>query len=169
MTSRTSSRASTASTVTQPLFSLPSDLLKQALQPLPEHTYLFQEALASADNLDETDLQQWDLGPPYVHNTPSDSVTEMRYTERLLEVMHGRRLRQQQEREQERKVLCGEKSVELREILELELTAAWEEWKVGKEFIVDYEGGAQEMTMAQLWVQWLARTVYYFHTTLESM
>jgi hypothetical protein len=87
----------------------------------------------------------------------------------MLEVMHGRRLRHQRERERQRNCLSGGDPVELRKLLELELMAAWEEWKVGQALVIDYQDGARGMAMAQVWVQWLARTVYYLHTMLESI
>jgi hypothetical protein len=78
------------------------ELLPLASLPLPKEARLFQEALRSADNLDESDLGRWDVDPPLDLNSGVESISESRYMARLTEVMHGRRLRQQQERDKER-------------------------------------------------------------------
>jgi hypothetical protein len=85
-----------SSNETLPGLSLPDDLINQALLPLPESSYLFQEALASPENLDESDLWRWEHGPPYVVDSRSTATpSELRYTERLVEVIHGVWLREQ--------------------------------------------------------------------------
>ncbi|RDX43385.1 hypothetical protein OH76DRAFT_1323626, partial [Lentinus brumalis] len=64
-----------------------------ALAQLPlSSSRLFVEALESADALDESDLGVWNSRPPY-HTLPThqENDTERRFTERLVEVMHGKR------------------------------------------------------------------------------
>jgi hypothetical protein len=68
----------------------PQDLVAEALQlELPVTSALFQDAARSADLLDETGLDSWDLGPPYVTGPPLESNGELEYTRRLQCVMHG--------------------------------------------------------------------------------
>jgi hypothetical protein len=67
-----------------------------ALRPLPT-SYLFRQALESADNLDETGLEEWDHPPPYQSPPPSDMPSDRNYTLRLIDVLDGCRLRIYQE------------------------------------------------------------------------
>ncbi|KAG2115639.1 hypothetical protein DEU56DRAFT_919353 [Suillus clintonianus] len=70
--------------------SLTSSLLQFATLPLPD-SYLFHQSCAGSDLIDESDLSQWDQPPPYDHPVPPDSPEEARFTENLVDVMHGRR------------------------------------------------------------------------------
>ncbi|KAM6491873.1 hypothetical protein JOM56_012732, partial [Amanita muscaria] len=67
----------------------PKNLIIQAQQPLPESSHLFQLAKESKDNLDESDLDIWDHGPPYEILGDSSSGNERHFMTRLTEVMHG--------------------------------------------------------------------------------
>ncbi|KAG2124875.1 hypothetical protein DEU56DRAFT_701763, partial [Suillus clintonianus] len=67
-----------------------------ATLPLPD-SYLFHQSCAGSDLIDESDLSQWDQPPPYDHPVPPDSPEEARFTENLVDVMHGRYLRIQRE------------------------------------------------------------------------
>ncbi|OAX32296.1 hypothetical protein K503DRAFT_670867, partial [Rhizopogon vinicolor AM-OR11-026] len=67
-----------------------------ATQPLP-NSYLFHQSLTDSDLVDESDLSQWDNPPPY-HSPPlKDTPDEVRFTQNLLDVVHGRRLRLERE------------------------------------------------------------------------
>lgn len=76
--------------------SLPSHLINLAIKDLPD-TYLFRQALQSANNLDESDLAQWDADPPYHAPQPLDTPAEARWTQNLIQVVHGRRSRMEKE------------------------------------------------------------------------
>lgn len=60
---------------------LPRDLIALALQELPIYSKFFRDASNSADLLDETGMDEWDGGPPYVTGPPSDTTREVLYTE----------------------------------------------------------------------------------------
>ncbi|KAI0694312.1 hypothetical protein C8T65DRAFT_559435, partial [Cerioporus squamosus] len=51
---------------------------------------LFDQALESVDALDESDLVVWDSRPPY-YTLPAhqENDAERRFTERMVQVMHG--------------------------------------------------------------------------------
>ncbi|KAG2088053.1 uncharacterized protein F5147DRAFT_542146, partial [Suillus discolor] len=80
---------------------LPSNLINLATTDLPD-TYLFQQASQSADNLDESDLAQWDVNPPYHAPRPLDTPAEVCWTQNLVQVIHGRRCRMEREEVYER-------------------------------------------------------------------
>jgi len=145
--------------------SLPSDLVKQALLPLPETTDLFQRALASSDDLDESDLWRWKDGPPYVVDPGSTStVSELYYTERLVEVMHGIWSREQhKDNEARRKQFLQTGHIAALESLHTEVVAMLDEWEVLTHFLKYYSAGAREMTMAEVYVQWQARKIYHLY------
>jgi hypothetical protein len=151
-----------------PGLSLPNDLINQALLPLPESSYLFQEALASPENLDESDLWRWEHGPPYVVDSGSTATpSELCYTERLVEVIHGVQLREQRKADDVRR--CRYRQMNHSEALEelvLEVKAMLEEWKTLSLFVRDYTAGAREMTMAQIYLQWQARTIHHLYYLL---
>ncbi|KAH7905364.1 hypothetical protein BJ138DRAFT_983402, partial [Hygrophoropsis aurantiaca] len=85
---------SPSTTPSEPLPCFPATLLNLARAPHP-NTYLFHEALQSAEAVDESDLSQWDVNPPYLFSPPLDTPAEARFTANLADVMHGRRLRQE--------------------------------------------------------------------------
>jgi hypothetical protein len=123
------------------------------LEPLPEASALFREASESAENLDETGLEIWDTGPPYPLGPSSDSQKEKDFTERLVEVMHGRRLRIQREQ-------CAQRPTAGIEVLMEDLEHTVTEWDLGRRFMEVYDDGHRELAMARLWRQWLAREAY---------
>ncbi|KAG1722375.1 uncharacterized protein EDB91DRAFT_1028103, partial [Suillus paluster] len=51
--------------------------------------YLFRQSLAGSDLIDESDLSQWDKPPPYKYAPPLRTPDEERFTQNLLDVMHG--------------------------------------------------------------------------------
>jgi hypothetical protein len=143
--------------------------VSQASEQLPIFATLFLKALASCDNLDESDLDQWDSPPPYPPSvTPTDTPSEMRFTERLIEVMHGRRLRQQREMDQRRARMlqevphergCGQ--------IKQDLQVAWCKWKHLDEYLHTYRAGDREVKMAKHLLQWHARLVSHLKTILD--
>ena len=98
------------------------------------------EALQSANNLDESDLGRWDSRPPFVpQRVIADERSEARFTEWLVEVMHGRRLRQQRERDKMRVMENHGKCVaEVVGALHREISQGVQEWQTLSAFIQDY-------------------------------
>ena len=84
-----------------------------------------------------------------------------------MEVIHGVRLREQRKADVVRHSQYWEKdrSVAL-EGLALEVKALLEEWKTLVLFVHDYTAGAREMTMAHIYLQWQARTIYHLYYLL---
>jgi hypothetical protein len=141
---------------------LPTELISQALMPLPESATLFQEALRGSDSLDESDLGIWKDRPPYKVDSDITSAPELYYTERLVEVLHGVRLREQRAQDVARRCKfsqggCGGAS----ERLGLNVVDMVEEWNTTRLFLQSYSAGAREMTMAHFYLQWQARTTYH--------
>jgi hypothetical protein len=139
------------------------ELTAQALQPLPESAHLFQEALRGPDILDESELGVWKDGPPYaIDCTETGSARELHFTERLVEVVHGVRLRGQREDDQvrrlefmkrDRKEALGALAVEVAEMVD--------GWDAMRLFVRDYHAGPRALTMAQVHLRWQARTIYH--------
>jgi hypothetical protein len=109
--------------------------------------------------LDESGLDEWDGGPPYVTGPPSDTPQEIRFTERLTEVVHGRRVRLQKEAD------LGWQQLPLSD-LKILLDVAVDEWEVGRQFVSEYKDGHRERVMATLWLQWVARRAYELYTEI---
>jgi hypothetical protein len=110
--------------------------------------------------LDETGLDDWDGGPPYVTGPPSDTPREVQFTERMKEVVHGRRVRLQKDEE----VVWQQLAVSDLTVL---LYAAIDEWEVGRRFVTEYEDGHRECAMAEVWLQWVARRAYDLHSEIS--
>lgn len=143
--------------------SLPPALLEHALLKLPINAPLFGEASKGADRLDETGLEMWDIGPPYA--TPdalSDTEGEIRYTERLVEVMHGRHVRMARE-------VWADRQSDRNYNFQLALAHAVEEWEAGYIFVDKYmeADSHRERVMANLWLQWLARDAYSLYEHIK--
>jgi hypothetical protein len=145
---------------------LPTRLVSQAEQPLPVSATLFLEALASCDNLDESELDQWDSPPPYHPSVdPTDTPSEMHYTDRLIEVMHGRRLRQQREMDQRRARMLQKVPRERGcEQIKHDLKVALCEWNHLDEYLHTYRAGDREVKMAKHLLHWRARLVLHLKT-----
>lgn len=109
--------------------------------------------------LDETGLDDWDGGPPYATGQPSDTPHEVQFTERMKEVVHGRRVRLQKEEE----VVLQQLSISDLTVL---LSVAIDEWEVGHQFLTKYKDGHRELAMAEVWLQWAARRAYDLHSEI---
>lgn len=151
--------ARTAFQVSEPPNSLTSSLLLLATLPLPD-SYLFHQYYAGSDLIDESDLSQWDKPPPYDHPVPPDSPEEARFTENLVDVMHGRYLRIQREACGHRADMykAGGTSKILTEIREVEkrMVASWEGLCV---CVTNLQGCLRHELMAKCYLQGLARTI----------
>ncbi|KAJ6553264.1 hypothetical protein B0H19DRAFT_1263662 [Mycena capillaripes] len=79
---------------------------------LPVHEPLFQEALRSPDALDKSDLSRWKKEPPFVEDEDSTdpySDDYLAFTNSLVSVLHGVRLREQTTRDAQRRAEFLEK------------------------------------------------------------
>lgn len=110
--------------------------------------------------LDETGLGDWDDGPPYVSGPPSDTPREVQFTERMTEVVHGRHIRLQKNEE------VVWQSLTILDLTML-LSAAIDEWEVGRRFLAEYNDGHRECVMAAVWLQWVARRAYNLHLEIS--
>jgi hypothetical protein len=120
----------------------------------------FRNALKSAEMLDKTGMDDWDRGPPYVTGLPFDTPREVQFTERMKEVVHGRRVCLQKDEE----VVWQQFSVS--DLTRL-LHAAIDEWEVGRWFLTEYKDGHRERAMAEIWLQWVARRAYDLHSKIS--
>ncbi len=79
-------------------YNVPLHLATIAQQPLCSDSRLFREALRSADTVDESDLGVWSSRPPYktllAHR---EDEAEHNFTEKLVQVIDGKRLRELRE------------------------------------------------------------------------
>ncbi|KAF9494124.1 hypothetical protein BDN71DRAFT_1432056 [Pleurotus eryngii] len=123
--------------------SLPTALLVLASEPLPT-SHLFLEASESADNLDESEITQFDGDPPYVAQPPS-AEPDIVYLEKMLDVMSGRQARHKMQRDTE--IECKS-----RECIE-------REWEALATILETYEASASHNTMAHNRLWWHARIV----------
>ncbi|KAH7903933.1 hypothetical protein BJ138DRAFT_1119906 [Hygrophoropsis aurantiaca] len=79
------------------LKSLPPALIALAATALPTSD-IFYDALQGCTVLDESELIPWDYEPPYAMAEPPDIPDEALHTEKLVDILHGRRCRQERER-----------------------------------------------------------------------
>jgi hypothetical protein len=147
---------------------LPSHLVSLALLALP-NTYLFREALRSADNLDESDLAQWDSDPPYPASP--DTPLEAAFTEKLVDVMHGRRLRELRIQKEKRKRdrLDAGSQIEVQRNIAREIGVALKKWHNLSDLLETYQAGPREMRMSQHRLQWHARLIHSLYEELEDL
>ncbi|KAK7055733.1 hypothetical protein R3P38DRAFT_3170405 [Favolaschia claudopus] len=145
--------------------------LRLYLSPLPTHSPLFAEALRSPDALDESDLARWKKEPPFEKDDdPTDphSSQYLKFTRSLIEVLHGVRLREENQRDaQLRKELQGggRKHVLLQlEEEVLEKCGVWrrvEELEKGGFYHPDHQ--SREFAMLEHYLQWLGRSICYLY------
>ncbi|KAJ7830456.1 hypothetical protein B0H14DRAFT_3715560 [Mycena olivaceomarginata] len=87
-----------------PLLSL--DLVALNKLPLPESNPLFQAALTAASWIDVSDLGRWKKQPPFEQDndtTDPCSTSYLRYSANIAVVLHGDRMREQNERDVQRR------------------------------------------------------------------
>ncbi|KDQ27092.1 hypothetical protein PLEOSDRAFT_159000 [Pleurotus ostreatus PC15] len=130
--------------------SLPTALLALASEPLPTSP-LFLEASESADNLDESEITQFDGDPPYVAQPPS-TEPDGDYLEKMLDVMSGRRARHERQRD-------AEMECKSHECIERELIDELGEWEALATILETYKASASHNAMARNRLWWRARIV----------
>ncbi|KAJ7139120.1 hypothetical protein C8R44DRAFT_727228 [Mycena epipterygia] len=147
---------------------LPIEIDQIYSTPLPENHTLFRQALASANALDESDLQRWKVEPPFVEDddmTDPHSAGYYHFTESLASVLHGIKLREQNQQDAQRRAEF-DKEGQLVGMAALrtevaDLLSAWERVKVLSVYH-EYHN-PREYTMFQHYRQWQARTIYHLY------
>ncbi|KAJ7235175.1 hypothetical protein B0H12DRAFT_1238852 [Mycena haematopus] len=136
-------------------------------QALPIGSRLFEEALRSSDAVDESDLGRWKAAPPFVEDDDTMdpySAGYLAFTKSLADVLHGVRLREQNEKDSELRqaVLTKGRDLVIRGLQD-EVAETWICWGKADELL----GGckyhpfhhSREHTMLLHHIQWLARTI----------
>lgn len=147
---------------------LPIEIEQMCSIPLPEDHPLFREALTKPDALNLSDLPRWKAEPPFVED---DNMSDLhsagyhRYTVALASVLHGYKLREQNQRDVQRRAefdrvgkLTGMAALRAEVV---ELLSAWERVKVLGVYH-EYHN-PREYTMLQHYHQWQARTIYHLY------
>ena len=139
---------------------LPPELIALAIIPLPT-SYLFHEASRDADALDESELNYWDIDPPFFQPEPVDTAEEQRLTKNLADVMIGRRVRLENETRIDlaKRYKSGDRELLVRELREV-ATRMFREWVKLKDKIAACTA-RRHKEMAESLLQWCARIVYW--------
>ncbi|KAJ7142116.1 hypothetical protein C8R43DRAFT_1131103 [Mycena crocata] len=147
---------------------LPSFIHALCAEPLPEHEPLFQQALASADALDESDLPRWKTEPPFVEDDDNDdphSDNYTRFTKSLASVLHGVRMREQNVRDALR--CAAFKAEGWRagiDALRMEVVQLLSDWTRVVDLDVYHRyHHPREWEMHRHYIQWQARTIYHLY------
>jgi hypothetical protein len=149
--------------------SLPRSLTALATLPLP-NSFLFNQALAGSNLIDESDLSQWDDPPPYSSPPPSDTPDEARFTRNLIDVMHGRHCRLEKERRARYAQIFGARDTSLiwGEIwaAEMKLIGTWDELY---EYVLHMEGCERHKKMAECYMRRQAREILNYHCEADLL
>jgi hypothetical protein len=150
---------------------LTSSLFHFAALPLP-NSYLFHQSLAGSNLIDESDLLQWDKPPPYNFPNPPDSPEEERFTQNLVDVMHGRYLRVERESCAHRTAMysMGESDRLLKEIRDMQksLSAGWNELHTCVSRL-QASVTRRHKIMAECYCQWVARRIVNYQTEKDLL
>ncbi|KAJ7652997.1 hypothetical protein B0H17DRAFT_1147188 [Mycena rosella] len=151
------------------LLPLDSEIEHLASVPLPDSHPLFREALRKADALDESDLGRWKVEPPFFEDDDASdpySHQYLHFTQSLASVLHGVRLRKQNERDVERrtyfKMSGKEAAVRVLRAEVADLLTGWERVKAICTYYNAYHN-SRECSMYQHFIQWQARTIYHLY------
>jgi hypothetical protein len=144
---------------------LPASVMSLATLPLPAST-LFHEALQN--ELDETELSQWDLLQTYL--SPSLSQNSDIYNANLVDVLHGRRLRIQKDEATARfKIFQNHGLDTLRASIVEEAQLVLKEWEAFGSALRNLEGGTCHHTMAHHLLQWKSRKLYVLRKDWDTL
>jgi hypothetical protein len=131
------------------------------------NTPIFQEAFRSADAMDESELPPYELDPPYMPPSyPTDTNREQDYTDKMVEVLHGRLMRERQTFEDHRMRSLSREG--LRREREQEFVTLLGKWKALNTYLEGYQAGQREMKMALHLLQWRAYLVCKLASELED-
>ncbi|KAJ7745192.1 hypothetical protein DFH07DRAFT_776804 [Mycena maculata] len=136
---------------------------EHAQLPLPDNEPLFREALFRPGALDLSDIGRWKREPPFEEDDDAmdpNSAAYLSFTRSLAFVLHGMRLREQNERNVQRRMEFEEGNWDgLRD----EVGALLEGWERALQVKYDPYHASREYTMLQHWLQWQARTIYHIY------
>ncbi|KAF7367144.1 hypothetical protein MSAN_00974100 [Mycena sanguinolenta] len=134
---------------------------------LPDEEFLFCEALRSADALDLSGTHMWKKEPPFdSDNDPTNpnSLSYRAFTYNLGLVLHGVRLREQNERDVERRAEFQKDRKEAMRNVEAEAMSLLQTWeRVSTLTPYDPESHSREHAMFGHYKQWLARSIYHLY------
>jgi hypothetical protein len=121
--------------------------------------------------LDESDFGRWDVRPPFEPQPwVTDAASEERFTDSVVEVMHGRRLRQQREQDRVRVAESwGKATAEIVKGLRKEIADGLVEWQAVGAFLPGYVAGSRELQMAEHYVMWQAQKVLHLQNMLDHI
>ncbi|KAJ7903307.1 hypothetical protein B0H14DRAFT_2554686 [Mycena olivaceomarginata] len=146
------------------------DLIALNELPLPESNPLFQAALTAASWIDVSDLGRWKKRPPFEEDddtTDPCSASYRRYSENIAVVLHGDRMREQNERDVQRCAqFHGAGRKEALERLREEVVGLLESLDQGREYhkyLYHPFHQSREHLMLQHYIQWQARTIYHLY------
>ncbi|KAF7981245.1 hypothetical protein HWV62_34615 [Athelia sp. TMB] len=147
---------------------IPQWLVDLATQHLPT-SYLFQQAASDPDAVDESDLPAWDHPPPYTSPPPLATPEETRFTQNLVDVMHGRCLRESRAREKARmEIGMARDEGELIKNLSDQVQQDLDGCLVLSSVVRDFKGCQRHLIMANHLLQWSARSVHSMNIELEA-
>ncbi|KIO04382.1 hypothetical protein M404DRAFT_130349 [Pisolithus tinctorius Marx 270] len=137
-------------------------LIAHATKSLPTSS-LFLEAARSSDALDESDLPRWEEDPPYMDSEPDSTLQEERFTQNLIDVMLGRRMRLSNESkvQRERRFAEGDHKLIFAELVD-DLKEQIARWSAAIDIVGSRVSGGRNNRMAACWLQWRAREIYDF-------
>lgn len=143
---------------------LSARLVDMATRSLPCGSRLFQRALNDPESIDDSELKFWNTGPPYAfHDVAEHEGAEHSRMERLVEVMHGWRLRLQRDadvKHQEEFEMDGQ-GVMLR--WEAGIIDMLEDYKTTRQILREHSDSVQERRMAMVFHQWQAREIFHLY------
>ena len=142
--------------------SLPARIMSLATLPLPTTT-LFHEALQN--ELDETELSQWDLLQTYL--SPSVSQNSDIYNTNLVDVLHGCRLRIQKDEATARFKIFRNHGLRGSIVREAQLVLS--EWEAVGSALRNLKGGTCHHTMAHHLLQWKSRKLYVLRKDWDAL
>ncbi|KAK7062072.1 hypothetical protein R3P38DRAFT_3303115 [Favolaschia claudopus] len=146
--------------------------------PLPTHSHLFAEALRSPDALDESELARWKTEPPFEEDsvaTDPHSAPYLTFTTSLTEVLHGIRLREQNQRDAElREQLLMQGQEGMLQSVRYEVLKMSQAWRrverLENEGLYHPYHQSREYAMLGLYLRWLASSIchlYYLKFIVE--
>ncbi|KAF9229093.1 hypothetical protein BS17DRAFT_762811 [Gyrodon lividus] len=125
--------------------------------PLP-NSYLFCKALQGGDELDESQLPQWDSDPPYQEPEPVDTIEEAWFTKNL---------EKESRRCQEMRYQAGSAHVLMIE-LEQDIAETFALWWLLYDRI-DSCTARRHREMAKSFSQWCSYLIYSWYTELQEL
>jgi hypothetical protein len=144
---------------------LPASVMSLATLPLPATT-LFHEAVQN--ELDETELPQWDLLQTYL--SPGHSQNSDIYNANIVDVLHGRRLRIQKDEATARfKIFRNNGRDGLHSSIVEEAQLVLTEWEAVGSALRNLEGGTCHHTMAHHLLQWKSRKLCVLRKDWEAL